>query len=132
MLNVTGGLGAMARGFAPEKYELMHFTRQWTRHNWAATVQIEPRVIESAEAMRVLGVWLNPTLHWKRHLDAMAGKMKTQLQALICLSTSTWGLHLAQARMVYGMIIQPAMTYGAIAWHQPQNHDGISWGLMGP
>src|SRR5699024_214317 len=31
--------------FAPEKYELMHFTRRRARHNRAATVQIGPRVI---------------------------------------------------------------------------------------
>lgn len=76
--------------------------------------------------MRVLGVWLNPALCWKSHLDAVAGKMKTQLQALTCLSTSTWGLPLAQARMMYSMVIQPAMIYGAIAWHQPQGQDGLN------
>ena len=117
MLNVIG-----AR-FAPEKYELMHFTRRRTRHNRAAAVQIGPRVIEPTGAMRVLGVWLDPALHWKSHLDAVAGKMRTQLRALTCLSASTWGLPLAQARMMYGMVIRPAVTYGAIAWHQPRGHD---------
>ena len=81
--------------------------------------------------MRALGVWLDPTLRWKSHLDAVAGKMKTQLQALTCLSASIWGLPLAQARMVYGMVIQPAMTYGAIAWHQPRGQDGLNQGLNG-
>ena len=108
--------------FAPEKYELMHFTRRRTRHNQAATIQIGSRVIEPTRAMRVLGVWLDPTLRWKSHLDAVAGRMKMQLRALTCLSASTWGLPLAQARMVYGMVIRPAMTYGALAWHQPRGH----------
>ena len=79
--------------------------------------------------MRFLGVWLDPTLHWKSHLDSVAGKMKTQLQALTCLSASTWGLPLTQAQMVYGMVIRPAMTYGAIAWHQPQGITGLHQGL---
>ena len=123
----------MAHGarFAPEKYELMHFTHQWIRHNQAATVQIEPWVIEPTESMRVLGVWLDSTLCWKSHLNAVAGKMKTQLRVLICLSASIWGLPLAQAQMVYGMIIQPAMIYGAIAWHQPQGQDELNQGLNG-
>ena len=114
--------------FAPEKYELMHFTRRRARHNRAATIQIGPRVIEPTGAMRVLGVWLDPTLHWKSHLDAVAGKMKTQLRALTCLSASTWGLPLAQARMVYSMIIRPAMTYGALAWHQHRGHQCLTQG----
>ena len=54
-----------------------------------------------------------------------------QLRALACLSASTWGLPLAQARMVYGMVIRPAMTHGAIAWHQPQSQDGLNRGLNG-
>ena len=117
--------------FAPEKYELMHFTRRRTRHNRAATVQIGSRVIEPSRAMRVLGVWLDPTLCWKGHFDAVAGKMKTQLRALTCLSTSTWGLPLAQARMVYSMVIRPAMTYGALAWHQPRGNRGLNQGPSG-
>lgn len=54
-----------------------------------------------------------PALRWKGHVDAVTGKMKTQMRALTCLSA--W-LPLIQARMVYSMIIRPAMTYGALAW----------------
>ena len=54
-------------------------------------------MIELTEVMQVLGVWMNSILHWKSHLDAVAGKMKTQLQALICLSAFIWGLPLIQA-----------------------------------
>ena len=46
----------------------------------------------------------------------MTDKMKIQLQALICLSVSIWGLSLIQAWMMYGMVIQPAMIYEAIQW----------------
>ena len=53
----------------------------------------------------------------------MTNKMKTQLHVLTCLSASIWGLSLAQTWMMYGMIIQPAIIYGVIAWHQSQNHD---------
>ena len=70
--------------FAPEKYELMHFTCRWTRHSRTAAVRIESQVMEPTGAMQVLGVWLDPALHWKSHLDAVAGKMKTQLRALTC------------------------------------------------
>lgn len=30
--------------------------------------------------------------------------------------------------MVYGMVIQPAMTYGALAWHQPRGFTGLNQG----
>ena len=62
--------------FAPEKYELMHFTRRQCFH-LEAPIQVEGRVIHPRSAMRVLGVWLDPRLRWKGHLDALAGKLKT-------------------------------------------------------
>ena len=107
----------------------MHFICQQVRHNWAATVQIKPWVIEFTGAMQVLGIWLDPTPHWKSHLDAMAGKMKTQLRVLTCLSVSIWGLSLVQAWMLYDMVIWLAMTYGAITWHQPWCQNGLNQGL---
>ena len=88
-------------------------------------------MIESAGAMQVLRIWLDPALHWKSHLNAVADKMKTQLQVLICLSVSIWGLPLAQAQMMYSMIIQSAMIYGVITWHQSQSQDGLNQGLNG-
>lgn len=54
--------------------------------------------------------------------------MKSQLQALTCFSASTWGLPLIQARMVYGTVVQPAMTYRALAWHQPQGQGSPTGG----
>lgn len=33
--------------------------------------------------------------------------------------------------MVYSMVIRPAMTYGAIAWHQPRGQEGFNWGPSG-
>lgn len=68
--------------------------------------------------MRVLGVWLDPGLRWKGHLDAVAGRLKAQLWALKVATTSTWGLPLLQDRMVYNMVIRPVISYGALAWHQ--------------
>ena len=31
--------------------------------------------------------------------------------------------------MVYSMIVQPAMIYEIIVWHQPQGQDGLNQGL---
>ena len=48
--------------FAPEKYELMHFS-QWHTPNMGATLMIGDREIQPAAVMRVLSVFLNPWLH---------------------------------------------------------------------
>ncbi|EDN04478.1 predicted protein [Histoplasma mississippiense (nom. inval.)] len=110
--------------FAPQKYELMHFTRARNQFNLQAELRLPGQTIQPKQVMRVLGVWLDSRLRWKGHLDAVAGKMKTQVRALSQTTQSTWGLPLRQARMVYNMVIRPALTYGAIAWHQPQGQGG--------
>jgi hypothetical protein len=104
--------------FAPEKYELMHFSR---RHNIDLTVSfnLAAQQIKPMQAMTVLGVWLDPKLRWKAHLDAVTGKMKKQLNALKHITASTWGFPLSKSCKVYTMVIQPVLTYSAIAWHQP-------------
>ncbi|EDN11316.1 predicted protein [Histoplasma mississippiense (nom. inval.)] len=89
-----------------------------------AELRLPGQTIRPKQVMRVLGVWLDSRLRWKGHLDAVAGKMKTQVRALSQTTQSTWGLPLRQARMVYNMVIRPALTYGAIAWHQPQGQGG--------
>lgn len=61
-----------------------------------APIELWARTIHPTGALRVLGVWLDPALRWKGNLDAVAEKMKSQLQALTCLSASTWGLPLIQ------------------------------------
>ena len=86
-----------------------------------ATLTIGDREIQPAAVMRVLGVFLDPWLHWKGHLDAVAGKMKTQLKALQCTTSSTWGPPLEQARQIYTMVIHPALSYGVLVWHTPDS-----------
>jgi hypothetical protein len=104
--------------FAPDKYELMHFTRK-RRFNLAASVDIGEVTVKPASTMRMLGVWLDPKLRWSGHIEATVRKLHSQTRALTRLSGSTWGLPLRQARMVYQMVVLPALAYGALAWHQP-------------
>ena len=111
--------------FAPEKYELMHFSRRKC-YDMTATIQIGDRTIQPAKVMRILGVWLDPTLRWKGHLDATIRKLQSQTRALTCLTGSTWGLPLTQARLVYKMVVLPALAHGALAWHQPGRSAGAA------
>lgn len=104
--------------FAPDKYELMHFTRK-RRFNMGATIDIGGTIVKPASTMRVLGVWLDPKLRWNGHLEATVRKLHSQTRALTRLSGSTWGLPLRQARLVYQTVVVPAVAFGALAWHQP-------------
>lgn len=111
--------------FAPEKYELMHFSRRRC-YDMNATIEVGGQTKSPAKVMRILGVWLDPTLRWSGHLEATGRKLQSQTRALTCLSTSTWGLPLQQARLVYKMVVLPALAHGALAWHQPGRSAGAT------
>ena len=104
--------------FAPEKYTLMHFSRR-RRFNMKAPIRLGSIEKNPEESVRVLGAWLDPQLRWNGHLDRVMQKMKSQINALSKTTGSTWGFPLIQARQVYTAVVRPALTYGAIAWHQP-------------
>src|SRR3989440_8933199 len=53
-------------------------------------------------------------------------KMKSQINALSKTTGSTWGFPLIQARQVYTAVVRPALTYGAIAWHQPHQQPSLT------
>lgn len=48
--------------FAPEKYQLIHFTRSRTRHNMDATITIQGHVSKPETCVRILGLWVTPKL----------------------------------------------------------------------
>jgi Reverse transcriptase (RNA-dependent DNA polymerase) len=110
---------ARSRGmeFAPQKSELMHFTRA---HNPLRNkVQLSDAEVAPKESARFLGVWLDRKLRWRSHLTKIKAKMETQVYALTKIAASTWGCSLARAREVYTKAIRSAIAYGASAYHTP-------------
>lgn len=110
---------AKTRGmeFAPQKSELMHFTRKHT--GFSKVVRLAGRIINPVESARFLGVWLDRKLQWSRHLKEVKKKLATQKLALTKLAASVWGCSLARAREIYTKVIRATIAYGASAWHEP-------------
>jgi Reverse transcriptase (RNA-dependent DNA polymerase)/Endonuclease-reverse transcriptase len=110
---------ARTRGmeFAPQKSELMHFSRTHTAHSQG--VRLAGKTITPVESARFLGVWLDRKLQWGRHLKEVKQKMATQKYALTKLAASAWGCSFDRARELYTKVIRSAIAYGASAWHEP-------------
>lgn len=106
--------------FAPKKYELVHLTRRPKRVNLAATVQIDQATIEPETAIRVSGLWIDTKLRWGPHLAKVQMKLSDQVQALKCMSASTWGVTFHKAREVYRAVVTPVMMFAAPIWHEPK------------
>jgi len=110
--------------FAPQKYQLIHFTRSRRRHNLQATVDIQGFQEGPVPSLRLLGVWIDTKLQWGPHIKKAAEKGQNQMQSLQRLCKSTWGATFQKARHLYTAIVRPAITYGCPVWTQTEMDRG--------
>ncbi|KAI0993834.1 hypothetical protein K3495_g14350, partial [Podosphaera aphanis] len=93
--------------FAPEKYQLIHFSRKTKRHNLQATLQIQGHETQPKPSIRILGIHLDPRLNWGAHMKRAQQRAETQLQSITRLTYSTWGANFSKARVLYSAIVRP-------------------------
>ena len=117
--------------FAPQKYQLIHFTRG-RRHNLKATVQIQGFEEGPVPSLRLLGVWVDTKLQWGPHIKKAAEKGAQQMQSLQRLCKSTWGASFQKARHLYTAVVRPAITFGCTTWADPEGTQGHRKGLTQP
>ncbi|KAI0996003.1 hypothetical protein K3495_g12178 [Podosphaera aphanis] len=104
--------------FAPEKYQLIHFSRTTKRHDLKASLHIQGHKTNPSASIRVLGVYLDPKLRWGAHIKKTQQKAEPQIQAITSLTHSTWGVTFSKARVLYSAIVRPSLTYGNQIWAQ--------------
>ena len=104
--------------FAPDKYELIHFTTATRRQNLGACITLGEIEKAPAKSVRVLGVWLDPKLRWSEHAKIVESKGQQCLGGFRRIVTSTWGAGFARARLLYNAVVKPALTYGGEIWSE--------------
>jgi endonuclease/exonuclease/phosphatase family metal-dependent hydrolase len=132
-----------AARFAPNKFELIHFTNPRsndssqendqendttdifdfnTAHpqgNDQMPVRINELTIQPTQSAKYLGVWLDKHLDFNTHRQKLLAKANGSLEALRAMTGSVWGASLAAMRKVYQAVVVPQMLYGVSAWYCP-------------
>ena len=112
--------------FEPDKYKLIHFTRQPKKHNLKATVDIPGFNEGPVPSLKMLGVILDARLNWKPHAATVRAKLTTTVQAINRLTASTWGATHKRGQQLYKTSVRPVITYGSSVWHTPEGITGHS------
>ncbi len=105
--------------FAPERYILVHFTKGRTKNNSACPLIMPNFTINPSPHARVLGIILDNKLSWQPHLQHIKSKLATQTNVLTRLTASTWNTSLRVLRLLYTVIVRPAITTGCPTWWAP-------------
>ena len=106
--------------FEPNKYMLIHFTRN-TRHDVSAAIQLNDTTISPTEEARYLGVIFDQKLKFHAHLAHATKKGTKFALALSSIARITWGTPFKYVRRLYTAVIRPRIQYGAAIWHRPED-----------
>ncbi|PPJ61058.1 hypothetical protein CBER1_07391 [Cercospora berteroae] len=107
---------AHASKFAPEKFQLTHFTRSRTRFDLEKGIETAWCNIAPKATCKYLSVTIDTKLHWKSHIEAMQRKVSSTIGALHSLGSSTWGVKMLEMRKIYRGVAIPQMMYACSLW----------------
>jgi hypothetical protein len=75
--------------FAPDKFQLTHFTRSFTRIDTSRPVQTEWGEVKPKATCKYLGLTMDTKLRWKEHVEEIRQRATKTVNALSCLGGST-------------------------------------------
>lgn len=103
--------------FAPDKYELLHFSRK--RSQGVGSVRVEDlEILPATDPVRWLGVYLDTKLNFKHHVEVWGAKGGKVAQHLRALNRVTKGMPPAVAVKAAKACVIPVTTYGAEVWYE--------------
>ncbi|KAJ3571479.1 hypothetical protein NPX13_g5362 [Xylaria arbuscula] len=102
--------------FAPEKFQLTHFTRARKRIDIAQKLQTPWGEIAPKPTCKYLGVTMDTKLTWKPHIEGIRQKLMKTVTAMACLGNSAWGVGLDGMRKIYRGVAVPQMLYACSVW----------------
>ena len=98
------------------KSEVTFFSMNSHDASWTPSVSIGSTPIKFEPSPRLLGVHLDRTLCFTKHVDAIRKKMGKKCRMLGAVANSEWGWPKKQLVRLYNTQARPVLDYGAPAW----------------
>ncbi|KAF4999739.1 hypothetical protein FDECE_11418 [Fusarium decemcellulare] len=116
--------------FSPEKYNVMHFKKPWSREPDCTLMPNIPGMSGKVkDSMVILGVEVDRQLRWYAHFEKIKAKVERELRYLGRTSGSIWGPCLKTMKRLYVTKIRPIITYACGAWFMSNPSGKMRWGL---
>ncbi|UYV75600.1 hypothetical protein LAZ67_13000704 [Cordylochernes scorpioides] len=98
------------------KSEIGLFTINNHLRHWTPNIFLNNSKLQYSDSPRYLGVTLDPTLTFKKHIDTMISKAKNRLKILKKISGLNWGANANILRTTYLALARPILEYATPAW----------------
>lgn len=72
------------------------------------------------EMIKILGVWIDKEMNWKRHVTEKIGRGKRAANVMLRLGKGGKGMGVENMRTMYLRTVRTIMEYGAQAWWKGQ------------
>ncbi|RKF79934.1 hypothetical protein GcM3_050030 [Golovinomyces cichoracearum] len=99
--------------FAPEKYQLVHFSRRAKTEDLLEGVNTLGLEVKPQAEHKVLGIIVDRQLRCGLQIKHAASKGETAFNALSRITLSVWGPSLRKSRLIYSAVVRPKMLYGS-------------------
>lgn len=101
----------------PTKTEATYFTRRRAERAFPRqAIHINGLEIKWSDSAKYLGVFLDRSLTFKRHIDHVVEKYGKCIKMLYSLLNRSSQLHERNKLLIFKMILRPSMTYASPAW----------------
>lgn len=104
----------MNLNISPSKTKACIFTRGFRRNH--VNLKIEDVAVEIVENVKYLGMWLDRSVKWRKHINEIVVKVSKFLNIFKVLSGSGWGVHPKHLRKLYISIIRSRLDYASFLY----------------
>lgn len=81
------------------------------------SINIDNKQVNFEENIKYLGIWLDKSLRWGKHISDICGKTQKYLNILKTLAGPSWGVHPKYIRRIYIAVIRSRLDYGCFFYH---------------
>lgn len=111
-LNVmTQLLGELGLQLSASKSTVVVFSRG--RNRQLVKLQLGNNLLTSSTSVRYLGIWLDQSLIWNKHINEIVEKCSKFLNLFKVLAGRSWGLHQKHMRRLYISLIRSRLDFGS-------------------
>ena len=110
-------LNQLGLDISPHKSKVCIFKKRPPRlQDYQVNIKINNIILENVQNVKYLGLWLDSSLRWGKHINETREKVSKFLNIFKALSGPGWGIHPKHLRRLYIAIMRSRMDYASFLY----------------